>query len=99
MNDKSPFFSIIIPTYNREKSIVRAIESILCQTFIDFEIIIIDDASTDNTQTVISSFIDDHIIYSRNNENKESVNILGIPIFKRIKIERKTPSNINAPKK
>ena len=71
MNDKSPFFSIIIPTYNRERSIARAIESILCQTFIDFEIIIIDDASKDNTQTVISSFLDDRIIYSRNNENKE----------------------------
>ncbi len=66
-----PFFSIVIPSYNRAKHISKAIESILNQTFSDFELIIIDDASTDNTFEIISSFKDHRIIYLKNNENIE----------------------------
>ena len=57
------FFSIIIPTFNREKLITRSITSILSQTFSDFEIIIVDDGSTDNTKTVVESLKDDRIRY------------------------------------
>ncbi len=59
------FFSIIIPTFNREKLITRSITSILNQTFSDFEIIIVDDGSTDNTRAVIESLKDDRIKYFR----------------------------------
>ncbi|MDO9000759.1 MAG: glycosyltransferase [Bacteroidota bacterium] len=57
------FFSIIIPTYNREKIIPRAIKSILNQSFTDFEIIIVDDGSSDDTELVIKNFQNDSIKY------------------------------------
>lgn len=50
-------FSIIIPTYNRENSIARAIESCIDQTFKDFEIIVVDDGSTDNSKDIIQRYI------------------------------------------
>ena len=65
------YFSIILPTYNRAQRLPIAIESVLNQTFVDFELIIIDDGSTDNTDTVIHSYSDNRIKYYRNKENKE----------------------------
>jgi glycosyltransferase involved in cell wall biosynthesis len=59
------FFSIIIPTYNREKIIPRAIKSILNQTFTDYEIIIVDDGSVDKTDQVVRSFNDNRIKYHK----------------------------------
>ena len=50
---ESPFFSVFIPTYNRAQLISRAIKSIYQQCFTDYEIIVIDDASSDNTTDVI----------------------------------------------
>lgn len=63
-----PFFSIIIPTYNRFHILGRAILSAISQTFTDFELIIIDDGSTDDTQSLINSFSDNRInsIYKNN---------------------------------
>ncbi|HAP69909.1 MAG TPA: hypothetical protein DCR04_09335 [Flavobacteriales bacterium] len=49
MINPHPFFSVIIPTYNRARSIVEAVESVLSQSFSDFELFVIDDGSTDNT--------------------------------------------------
>ncbi len=49
--------SIIIPTYNRSELLVRAVESVLNQTFEDFELIIVDDGSTDNTRDLVQEFI------------------------------------------
>lgn len=66
-----PFFSVIIPTYNRAEYIVKTIKSILSQSFQDFEIIIIDDASTDQTEDNLKSFDDNRIIYIKNSSNKE----------------------------
>ncbi len=48
--------SVIFPAYNAEKYISEAIESILSQTFHDFELIIVDDGSTDNTRSIIEKF-------------------------------------------
>ncbi len=61
--------SIIIPTYNREKEIVRAINSILKQTYDSYEVIIIDDGSTDNTGEVVRGIADDRIRYIRTEDN------------------------------
>lgn len=56
MSEKRPFFSIVIPTYNRAEQLGKALESIGRQTFRDFEVIICDDGSTDGTQEVVSAF-------------------------------------------
>jgi glycosyltransferase involved in cell wall biosynthesis len=51
-----PNISIIIPCYNAERFLAETLESVLSQTFTDYEIILIDDGSTDNTAEVIKSF-------------------------------------------
>jgi len=66
-----PFFSIVLPTYNRASFLQRSISSVLSQTFTDFELIIIDDASTDNTKDVIETFNDERIRYFKNGKNRE----------------------------
>jgi glycosyltransferase involved in cell wall biosynthesis len=52
----NPAISVIIPTYNREKSLKRCLRSLENQTFKDFEVIICDDGSTDNTKKIINYF-------------------------------------------
>ena len=59
----SPFFSVIMPTYNRADIIASAIKSVIGQTFRDWELIVVDDGSTDNTKSIIQSFNDKRIIY------------------------------------
>jgi glycosyltransferase involved in cell wall biosynthesis len=53
INKQKPKISVIIPTYNREKVLPRAVKSVLNQTFKDFEILVVDDGSIDNTQEVV----------------------------------------------
>jgi len=60
---KTPFFSIIIPTYNRAGMIGTAIESVIAQSYKDWELIIVDDGSTDTTKDVVESFGDSRIMY------------------------------------
>jgi len=62
--------SVIIPTYDRAHLIGKAIQSVLDQTFQDFEILIIDDCSHDNTPEVVRSFEDDRITYIRHHNNR-----------------------------
>ena len=65
-----PAVSIIIPTYNRGHVLGRAIQSVLAQTYQDFDLIIIDDGSTDETEKLVKSFNSEMIRYIRHNENK-----------------------------
>ena len=65
-----PKVSVIIPTFNRAAFLESAIESVLNQTYNDFEIIIVDDNSSDNTYEVVASFKDVRIKYIRHRENK-----------------------------
>lgn len=57
----SPIISVILPVYNCEKFVSEAVQSVLNQTFSDFELLIIDDCSTDATVSLIQSFSDDRI--------------------------------------
>jgi len=59
--NKNPSVSVIIPVYNGEKTIAETIKSVLNQTFSDFELIIINDGSTDGTEQVVSNFSDKRI--------------------------------------
>jgi len=69
MNNNRPTVSVIIPTYNRARLIGRAIRSILNQTYNDFEVIIVDDGSQDNTKEVVERFTDKRIRYIRLEKN------------------------------
>jgi glycosyltransferase involved in cell wall biosynthesis len=64
-----PAVSVVIPTYNRADVLQRAINSVLNQTFTDFELIIVDDYSADNTEKVVDKYDDERISYIRFNEN------------------------------
>ena len=72
MVQNSPTVSVIIPTYNRAHLIGRAIKSVLSQTYRDFEVIVVDDGSTDNTEEVLRNFKDENekIKYIRHKENR-----------------------------
>lgn len=60
--DKSPIrFSVIVPLYNKEQSVSSSIESILGQTYQDFELIIVDDGSTDESLAAVKKYDDDRI--------------------------------------
>ena len=58
-----PTVSVVVPTYNRGDVISRAIESVLQQTYQDYELIIVDDGSTDDTSEVVGNFDDPRIEY------------------------------------
>ena len=62
--------TVITPTYNREETLPRTIESVLNQTYEDFEYIIVDDASTDNTESLVSKYDDKRIKYIKHETNR-----------------------------
>jgi glycosyltransferase involved in cell wall biosynthesis len=54
----SPFFSVVVPVYNRSHSVAAAIDSVLCQSCIDYEVIVVDDGSTDSTPERLAEYGD-----------------------------------------
>ncbi|HVK12267.1 MAG TPA: glycosyltransferase family 2 protein [Gemmataceae bacterium] len=64
-----PAVSVVIPTFNRSWGLTRAVESVLAQTFADFELVITDDTSPDDTETVARSFSDPRVRYHRQPAN------------------------------
>src|SRR5436190_1011588 len=56
-------FSVVVPTYNRAPTLPQAIESVLAQKNADFELIVVDDGSTDDTSAVVARFGDARIAY------------------------------------
>lgn len=61
--------NVVMPTHNRSKLLDRAIKSVLAQTFTDYELIIVDDCSTDDTQQVVSGIKDSRIRYIKTERN------------------------------
>ncbi len=72
---RSPFFSIIIPTYNRAFFLKKSIESVLEQSFVNLEVIIVDDGSSDNTSSVVETLIcnDSRVSYYYQSNSERAV--------------------------
>src|SRR4030042_7025637 len=64
-----PLVSVIIPTFNREHIIAQSLESVLWQSFSDYEIIVVDDGSTDNTGEFLRKHYGDKIRYIAKSQN------------------------------
>jgi glycosyltransferase involved in cell wall biosynthesis len=67
---KMPFFSVIVPLYNKEKYVANAINSILAQTFTDYEVIIVEDCSTDSSHDIAGGFNSDKVRIIEHEHNK-----------------------------
>lgn len=63
VGNQSLKFSIVVPTYNRAQLIIETIHSIINQTYVNWELIIVDDGGNDNTKEIAESFNDDRIFY------------------------------------
>ena len=65
-----PTVSVVLPTYNRALVLTRAIDSVLAQTYDDFEVVIVDDCSTDETAEVVKKYDDERIRYIQHDKNQ-----------------------------
>lgn len=65
-----PTVSVVLPTYNRGSLLVRALDSVLNQTFTDFECLVVSDASTDDTAAIVKAYDDDRIRFFEHDENR-----------------------------
>lgn len=75
----SPLFSIIVPTYNRAHTIQKAIDSVIYQTYTNWELIIVDDGSTDETRKLVGDYSDKRIRYVwQENEERSAARNHGI---------------------
>ena len=74
-----PFFTVIIPLYNKENFIENTLKSVLNQNFTDFEVIIINDGSTDKSEEKVFRFKDSRILYFlKSNEGVSATRNFGI---------------------
>jgi len=75
---KKPLVSVIIPTYNRAWVLREAIDSVLAQEFKDFELIVVDDGSTDNTGEILGSYEQDILVVRQPNKGVSAARNRGI---------------------
>lgn len=75
MNTTTPTVSVLLPTYNSASFLDEAIQSVLDQTYADFELIIVDNCSTDNSASVIEKYIKDKRV--RYFKNKTNIGLVG----------------------
>lgn len=97
----NPRVSVLMPCYNVEKYVAEAVESILSQTFTDFELILLDDCSVDQTAEIVKRFKDDRIIYHKNDQNLGLVDTLnlGLQLAKGELIARMDSDDISLPER
>lgn len=76
---EAPFFSVVIPLYNKEKNIGGTIDSVLNQTFSDFELIVVDDGSPDRSAEIVASYDDPRIrLFKKENGGVSSARNRGV---------------------
>ena len=80
MAHEAPLVSVIIPTYNRAGFVTKAVDSVLCQTFTDYELIVVDDGSTDATKERLEQYADQIIYIYQNNSGVSAARNAGITI-------------------
>lgn len=96
---KRPLISVLLPAYNAEKTIKEAIDSIVSQTYNNWELIAVDDGSTDSTPIIIQAYNDSRIKYFCNNQNLGLIKTLnrGIELCKGKYIARMDSDDISSP--
>ena len=80
MIGQPPLVSIVIPTYNRAKYVLKAVDSVLNQTFTDYEIIVVDDGSTDSTKENLSQYWEQIKYVYQNNSGVSAARNTGIAV-------------------
>ena len=97
MEDK--LISVILPAYNAEKYLGEAIDSILAQTYKNFELIVLNDGSTDKTEEIVLSYKDPRIRYVKNEKNLKLIKTLnkGIDLAKGEYIARMDADDVSLP--
>lgn len=78
MNEKTPLVSVIIPTFNRGWIVEEAIESVCSQTYRNFECIVVDDGSTDNTRDILEKFKEDILVIRQSNKGVSAARNKGV---------------------
>jgi len=79
---KNDFITVVIPTYNRATFLKDAIDSVLAQTFLDFELIVVDDGSTDDTPKLLSSYNNKVRVITQTNQGPSAARNRGIEAAK-----------------
>ncbi len=93
----NPLISVLMPVYNGQQYLAEAIESILNQTYGHFELLLLDDGSSDNSAEIIKGFNDSRIVYIKNESNKGLIYTLnrGIGLAKGIYIARMDADDVS----
>ncbi len=99
MTDSTPLITVLMPVYNGSRYVRQAIESVLAQTYPDFEYLIIDDGSTDATRDIILSYSDPRIKLFKNDHNIGLIKTLnrGLSLAKGQYIARQDHDDISHP--
>ncbi len=99
-NDRAPLVSVILPVYNCRDYVGEAIQSILIQTYTNFELIVIDDGSTDDSAAIINSFDDPRIyLFRQKNQGLASALNRGIFLARGPYIARQDQDDLSDPKR
>jgi len=77
---KTPLVSILIPLYNKRDQIGATLDSVFSQTFKDFEVIVVDDGSTDGSHRIVESYGDDIRFYQQANQGAGATRNRGIEL-------------------
>ena len=78
--DRTPRIAVVLPVYNGERYVAEAIQSVLTQTFTDFELVVVDDGSTDRTAAILEGFRDPRLRVIRLPQNRGMVTALNTGI-------------------